>query len=452
MLNKLNPYKKFTIFSNSNLQAFFLNLENKYNISYKENDFAKLVNFSQNKNIAFHKWFSYREGFAGELIDKILSISSAKKGEVILDPFCGSGTTLVSSVMNGYVAIGIDINPMSVSISNVKTQKFNSSSLIEIYERIKQLPQDINNINLKIIPDKYSKYFKPTIYEQLKKIDSYIANIISHEVKDVFHTAFLCIIEEVSDRKRDGNGLKVSFSKVTDAVNFFISKVITITNDIEKALPYLKEKSFCLQGSATEMGSKVSSLLSKTNNKIGAIIFSPPYANSFDYFESYKLELALGGFLNDEVTLKSLRKKAIYSFVGGNDEHLSDENDYVELLANEILLAIPEKEKKTGKIDQRTRKVPNMIKGYFRDMFKVIDECGYLLKSKKEVYIVVDQNSYLGKVIPTDLLFAFHAEKVGFKVKEIIVTRPSKTSSQQLKAYPYLKETLRESIVVLEKS
>ena len=71
--------------------------------------------------------------------------------------------------------------------------------------------------------------------------------------------------------------------------------------------------------------------------------------------------------------------------------------------------------------------------------------------SLHDCHIVIDQSSYLGKIVPSDLLFAYLAEEIGFKVKKIIECRNAKTSGQQVNQFPYLKNGLRESIVVLTK-
>ena len=52
-----------------------------------------------------------------------------KKNKNILDPFCGSGTTLVEGVLAGYNVIGVDIDPLSAMISKVKTTRVNEKEL-----------------------------------------------------------------------------------------------------------------------------------------------------------------------------------------------------------------------------------------------------------------------------------------------------------------------------------
>ena len=67
------------------------------------------------------------------------------------------------------------------------------------------------------------------------------------------------------------------------------------------------------------------------------------------------------------------------------------------------------------------------------------------------VGIVVGNSAYSDVIIPTDILIARIAEEVGFKIKNIFVTRHLTTSSQQKQNLEYLKKYLRESIVLLEK-
>jgi hypothetical protein len=76
----------------------------------------------------------------------------------------------------------------------------------------------------------------------------------------------------------------------------------------------------------------------------------------------------------------------------------------------------------------------------------------YKQTSKKGfVGIVVGNSAYSGVIIPTDILIAEIAKEVGFKVKGVILTRHLTTSSQQKRKLEYLKNYLRESIVLIEK-
>lgn len=81
----------------------------------------------------------------------------------------------------------------------------------------------------------------------------------------------------------------------------------------------------------------------------------------------------------------------------------------------------------------------------------VIKQCYEILDEGNIVYTVVDQSPYLGVIVLNDMLIVYFVEKIGFKVNEIIECRKALTSPQQLKRFSYLKNMLRESIVIFEK-
>lgn len=434
------------IYRSKELSNFLVGLETKYNIEDAKEKYQKLVNFSTNIQVPYHQWFKYREGFASELIQELIKMSGAEKGEVIIDPFCGSGTTNVVAIAEGFPTLGLDVNPMSAFITQTKIDDYQERELLEALF----LSQKVSDFSCKSIGKKYSdirKYFCKKNFSDLVKIRLYIKQLPEGKSTNLLNVAFLSIVEECSDRKRDGNGLKTVPSKVKDVVALFQEKVQLIVSDIRQNQTSKNIDGYGVYSSAFNLKQEFD--LFCKNKKAGSIIFSPPYANSFDYFESYKLELVFADYAKGLKGLNALRKNAIRSFVGAEQQMQCDK--YVDIIADEIEKAIPKKEAETGRKDLRTRKVPNMLRGYFADMHEVIRQCSICLDKGKRAYIVVDQSAYLGKIVPTDLLLAFYAESEGFKVTNIINCRNARTSTQQLNKYPYLKNSLRESIVCLEK-
>lgn len=449
--------EKYGVYSNKQLKDFIYSLESRFEINNEIEFFNQLVNFSKNKEIPYHSWFKYREGFSHTLIKELLFRSGVSKDEYVLDPFCGSGTTVVEAALNGYAGIGIDINPMSAFISEVKCRSYTDEEV----ERIKRLiPAIIEKAKKTQLSNHYktkysevSKFFNEKNFERLISIRQVLdqsKDTVEEKIYDVFLCAFICIVEEVSDRKRDGNGLKTLVSKVKNVEDFYYNKLLEMFSDIENHRISNNLISILDCGDAMKLSETVNKYVDTVDKRLGAIMYSPPYANSFDYFESYKMEIILADYASDIKGIGAFRQQAVESFIGRPDVRV-DTRDFIDWMAQEIEAAIPEKEARTGKKDARTRRVPKMIKGYFTDMEKVIRESSAVLVSGKKCYIVVDQSAYLGRIVPTDLFLAAIAEKHGFKVNEIIVCRIAKTSGQQIKLYPYLSDSLRESIVVLEK-
>ena len=446
------------IYNDAYLRDFIISLESKYCISDEKEFFNSLVNFSKNKDIPYHRWFKYREGYSHALIKELIERSKIDSNEYILDPFCGSGTTIIEASINGYNGLGLDINPMSAFISEVKCRPYSDDEIAELRKTSKILDEYCNNQDFDIHDEQYrykevEKYFSTNNFKQLLKIKEFVDSLRlgnSEKIYDFFFTAYLCIIEKVSDRKRDGNGLKTVQSTIDNVFKYYLNQSHIMIEDIIRVRIKRNISSKVIFGNAMNLGESVNKYNQQIGSSVGAIMYSPPYANSFDYFESYKLEITLGDFVKNMKEINTYRQQAVESFVGRKEERLSS-FDFLNWMANEIESDIPLKEAITGKRDSRTRKVPKMIKGYFRDMEKVIEQSAEVLTQGKRCYIVVDQSSYLGKVVPTDLFLAYIGEQHGFKINEIIVCRSAKTSGQQLQKYPYLKDILRESIVVMEK-
>lgn len=346
---------------------------------------------------------------------------------------------------------------MAAFISNVKCRSYTDDEVISISE----LTKTLFDILVQYVPkDEYlkkyqevEKFFNSKNYNRLIAIREVIDNqkdIVGNKIYELLLCAYICIIEEVSDRKRDGNGLKTQVSKVDCVEQFYIEKLKEMTEDIQRHRISDDLISILDYGDAKKLSDIVDRCSGNIKKSLGAIMYSPPYANSFDYFESYKMEVILADYAKNIKGIGEYRQQAVESFIGRSDQRV-EVRDFIDCMSQEIENAIPEKEARTGKRDSRTRKVPKMIKGYFTDMERVISESSNVLVKGKKCYIVVDQSAYLGRIVPTDLFLAAIAEYYDFKVTDIIICRIAKTSGQQIRMYPYLRDSLRESIVVLEK-
>lgn len=448
---------EYGVYSDQRLKEYIYGLEQRFNVHDEVELFSQLVNFSKNKDIPYHGWFKYREGFSHTLVKELLERSGIEQDEYVLDPFCGSGTTVVEAALNGYSGIGIDINPMSAFISEIKCRSYTDEEVLTLLELTKilfdMLKQQVPSDNYLKRYKEVEKFFSSRNYNRLIAIREALDNrksVVGNKLYELLLCAYICIIEEVSDRKRDGNGLKTQASKIEDVEQFYIEKLQEMARDIQKHRIPDDVISILNHGNAMKLSDTVERYSENIRKSLGAIMYSPPYANSFDYFQSYKMEVILADYAKDMKGVEEYRQQAVESFIGRADQRIEVRN-FVDWLSKEIENAIPEKEARTGKRDSRTRKVPKMIKGYFTDMEKVISESSNVLAAGKKCYIVVDQSAYLGRIVPTDLFLAAIAEDYDFKVTEIIICRIAKTSGQQIKLYPYLVDSLRESIVVLEK-
>src|SRR5690606_6585511 len=86
-----------------------------------------------------HGIHEYRGKFFPQLVRALLNAAEVEKGGLVLDPMCGSGTTIVEACSAGFSAIGADINPLSVFMAKTKTDMLalDGDRLAAAYERLR---------------------------------------------------------------------------------------------------------------------------------------------------------------------------------------------------------------------------------------------------------------------------------------------------------------------------
>lgn len=439
-------------FSDKKLWSQIERLERTFSVVDESERFSALVNMSTANKLPFHRWIRYREGYAGELVKEILRrYPISLKSHFVLDPMCGSGSTLVAASEQGFDAMGLDVNGYAILATNVKCAKYSGADTERIQVWLDQLHGLDASVSSSVVEDGIAKYFPPENYKTLLHLREWILNIKAPQKdKNFLLLGLLACLEDCSDRKKDGNGLATRPSPVQDVKKRFHEQLAMMLEDVKRTRIHKKSNCLAYDCSATDLKVPVQEFAKKTNKKLGSIIFSPPYANSFDYFESYKLELIFGKFTTSEL-ISDARTRLIRNYRIAKPKEQEHKFELVELLCKEVLNQVPQKEFETGTRDGRTRLVPNMLRGYFEDMRNVL-KLGYdALDTDGVMHIVVDQSAYVGVPIPTDLILASIGEDIGFKVTGLINCRRANTSGQQLKKYPYLKSLLRESIVSLRK-
>src|SRR3972149_9226291 len=82
-----------------------------------------------------HGYYTYPAKFIPQLAARLIKEYS-KEGDVIIDPFMGSGTTLVEAIVNNRVGIGTDINNIAYLLAKVKTTPIKTAELLQEFSNI----------------------------------------------------------------------------------------------------------------------------------------------------------------------------------------------------------------------------------------------------------------------------------------------------------------------------
>jgi DNA modification methylase len=418
-----------------------------------DSSLAQLVRPSDEEE-PIQRWFHYREGYTIELCKRYITADDS----LILDPFCGFGSTLLASKQQGVEAVGFDVNPLAVFVAKAKTATYSPDDLgaleaLKYSLRRAEEPRDHGlRPALRILP----KMFNVDILAALATANSIIESVSLPRARQLARLCWLSILESVSNVYREGNGLKYrnrirrgnvytvvpmeewANSAFPDDKFEFVMSRLNAALDIAVA----DATSRC-GGPEPRVVEEDSSQLSKyvQPESITSAIFSPPYCNCFNYIKAYKLELWMGGFIRAYSDIPGLTERGIRSRV---ESILTPATTAPNRNVEAIAQLVSEGELWSGAL-------PSVVRGYFTDMARLLAQVHSVLVPGGAATIVVGNSALAGVLIPTDLLLAEIAEQSGFRVKRIVAARHLTTSSQQKLRLEPLKPHLRESVIELTK-
>ena len=420
-----------------------------------EDDYKELVTFIPNKEVPIHRWYSFVEGYSTELVKKLINEQRVQP-RICLDPFGGIGTTALTCSELGIDCISIEANPFFADAAKVKAN-INSYSKEGVEELVSRLERELLKCNgvvqfpelesITFFEDEHKKkwiFHKSSsegVYDILSQINRLCING-SVIYRPLLTLSLASILLEVSNVFRNGKCLsykrnwesrKYSRKQVHE---LFLNHLRTVViDDINNySGNYVDNTNRIILGDSRRA-------IAEIEEEIDLVITSPPYLNSRDYTDVYRLELWILGYISKFETEKKQRKKGLTSHVQIPIEKVS----YPDV--PELNSAISYLESSDVKLWNKG--IPNMVRGYFNEMEKVIQSVHSRLTTNGRVYINVANSAYSNCVIEVDVILAKIAELNGFECKEIRVARKINTSSQQSSLIG--SEKMRESIIVLEK-
>lgn len=414
-------------------------------------DWAPLVNWSGASRMPIHRWFRYREGFSPELI------TALALGDAILDPFCGSGSILIGAAQQGRVAVGMDVNPLAAFVARVKMTPLSDDEVTSAGRFLDELDGSVGSAALWPQPALRisDKVFEPDVLDTVLRIRTLLEE---HDgrLRNFLFLAWLAILQDVGSYFKEGNGIKYRNRKRLKtgyvsrpegqwqlerfgsdqqlfALTIFKAKLSQMVSDVVAWRGCKWAAQSVLEGNSLDEAQKL------PPSSIDSVIFSPPYANRFDYFESQKVELWFGGFVKSYDDMIALRKRSVRSHLGA------------ALDAQPSL--IPEVEALIDLIDPQSyavrMRVPALIRGYFDDMASILRSCRRVLRPGGGCYVVVGNSAYGGVIIPTDSFIAHLGIAAGFSRAVVVPVRHLTVAPQQRNELLGLESYMRESIVML---
>jgi DNA modification methylase len=398
-----------------------------------------------NNHRSFFNWYIMPEAFSAPLIEKYIQEYRIKPGQTILDPFSGTGTTILVAKLRGINGIGIEINPFLCFASKIKV-KWNYN-LVKLQEDAETLKQNIHSrlthhqldySNLKPDMPRIDKWITPKITNKVLGIKELIKEIANPEHQEFFLLALSAILREISNMKLSPHAFG-SRKHRADAPVFelFILKMKQMISDLRSIQ---KKSNSWGKAEVIEGDNRCVDVSHHELLPADLAITSPPYLNNLDYTMQTRMELFFLGFVENMLELRSLRKsmvicdaKAMYKDI--KDHELVRDIESIQKIVNELKEV--HRDKKWG------WDYPFMASQYFGGIFKMLQNVMTMLKPGARYIIVTGESSHSGVLVPVPDITAELGQRAGFNIDDIVVHRTRRSSSHL--------HTLKECSVILSK-
>lgn len=378
----------------------------------------------------------------------------SKPNSIVLDPFCGSGTVLLESLLSGRNSVGFDINPLAILISKVKTTNFKESKLFKYKIFIENFY--IKNLKVKKIDCKNLDFwFSKRIISELSNLLYIIKKINNLKYRSFFLLCFSSCVRKVSfaDPKVS---VPVKLKKDTYPENHpfrkYTVKKLKQLKSLNVKVEFLKivEQNISkIRNSSNEIFGNTKSIIYKLDtrksnqvfndlqNKIDLVITSPPYAGAQKYARASSLNLKLLGHLKNSYL-------ELDKFMLGRENFKKKE--YEKQLKTQIMDA-----------DALLKKIycVNPIRAclaanYLNELRQSISLTAKLLKKNAYYIIVIGNNEICGFEFKTNEYLKQIFKKLGLKL-ELELIDDIKSFGLMTKRNKTANIISRESILIFKK-
>lgn len=410
---------------------------------------------------AVHEWYRFVLSFPPHLVRDYLARLDVHPSETVLDPFCGTGTTLVECKKLGIASVGIESNPMAYFASSVKVDwSVDPDALIEFADAVSHAV--LGRVDWRNVADAGGWQFDEggRVRKSLSLQGSKL--ILKNSISPLPLHKTLVLLEEIEQQgnaylQRYGRialakalvsdignlkfGPEVGIGKIkydAPVLDVWLDAMQVIVDDLREVKALSHGSASVVQADAREAH------LVLEPGSINAVITSPPYPNEKDYTRTTRLESVILGLIRDRNELQSSKQDLIRSNTRGiykvdSDDKQVEQNETIQRIAD----AIEQRRIELRKTSGFERLYPRVTKLYFGGMTRHLASLRPALRpGAKLAYVVGDQASYLRVLIRTGEILADLARSLGYRVVDIDLfrTRPSTVTGQQL----------REEVVLLE--
>jgi len=229
----------------------------------------------------------YPAKFIAEIPRALLESIPLPKGTSVLDPFCGSGTTLVECQRRGVPVTGIDLNPIACLISRVKTSPLPTDIKLhaeKLLEEVEARPQS----SIPTIPN-LDHWFEQEIQERIAGIAAAIQSTDS-PLRDCLQLALSSIIVRVSNQESDTRYAAINKGIDPSTVPMLFLRAVTRIETALQGRTNLLSPADVIESDTLKVAPE------QISRPVGLVITSPPYPNAYEYWLYHKYRMWWLGF------------------------------------------------------------------------------------------------------------------------------------------------------------
>ena len=411
-----------------------------------------------------HDWYRFVLSFPPHLVREYLDRFEVAGKAVVLDPFCGTGTTVVECKKQGVSSIGIEAHPLSHFAGTVKLNWSVSA------ERLRKTARAIADKALLSLerqgivddPQRWIMCESPPVSSLRSLPEEALKLLLANSISPLpLHKSL--VLRDAIDRHATPETvapLRLALAKalVASISNLHFGPEVGVSAPKEDA-PVVSAWLRCAEAMADDLerlceldhtpcaihhgdARALASLLKPKS--IDAVITSPPYPNEKDYTRTTRLESVMLGFINTKQELQNLKRgKLLRSntrnvYKGDADDVLAAGNPEVQRL----MRAIEARRIELGKTSGFERLYARVTGLYFGGMARHLADLRRSLRpGARLAYVVGDQASFLRVMIRTGQILGQLAEELGYEVESIDLFRTRLATATR--------EQLREEVLVL---
>jgi DNA modification methylase len=403
---------------------------------------------------AGHGWYRFILSFPPHLVREYVNRLGIDSHQKVLDPFCGTATTVVECKKLGIASMGVEAHPMPHFAGQVKTDwTINPDELLNHATQIADAVQHelasqginddvdssdrLNDIDLLTLP---AESMRLLLTDSMSPMPMHKTLVLLKHLQErsgsQFHRHELLALAK-SLVSKIGNlhfGPEVGISPAKPdvaVVSTWLENVTVMAEDLRQLGSSMHTPAAVYRADSRQLMKAVPA------DSIDAIITSPPYPNEKDYTRTTRLESVLLGLVRDRAEMKQLKQSLMRSntrnvYKGDDDDVWVADHAEIQRIAKEIedrRIAM----KKTSGFERLYAKVTKL---YFGGMARHFDELKAVLRpGARLAYVVGDQASYLQVMIRTGQILADIAERQGYEVIgiDLFRTRLATATNQQLR-------------------